>query len=128
PICGTGGPGQGDGWARGAGAGEHGAAEHSAGEHGAAEHRAAGRRLGMTDRWRPAVPELVIAAITVTAATLAAAAVSGWPGAVTVAVATAVVALLMLRGLIPRSAPQPLRLRRDKQQARAIHGYAQRRF
>ena len=79
-------------------------------------------------RWRAAVPELVIAAVTVAAATLAAAAVSGWPGAVTVAVATAVVALLMLRGLIPRSAPQALRLKRDKQQTRAIHGYAQRRF
>ena len=82
----------------------------------------------MSGRWRAAVPELVIAVITVTAVTLAAAAVSGWPGAVTVAVATATVALLMLRGLIPRSAAQALRLKRDKQQTRAIHGYAQRRF
>jgi hypothetical protein len=79
-------------------------------------------------RWRAAVPELVIAAITVTAATLAAAAVSGWPGTVSVAVATAVVALLMLRGLIPRSAAQALRRKRDKQRTRAIHGYGQRRF
>jgi hypothetical protein len=79
-------------------------------------------------RWRAAVPELVIAAVTVTAATLAAAAVSGWPGAVTVAVATAVIALLVLRALIPRSVAQALRRKRSEQRARQIHGYAQRRF
>ena len=99
----------------------------------------AGRRLGMSStrtgpgapaggRWRAAVPELVIAAVTVAAAALAAAAVSGWPGAVTVAIATAVIALLVLRALIPRSAAQALRLKRDRQRARQIHGYAQRRF
>jgi hypothetical protein len=78
-------------------------------------------------RWRTVVPELVIAAVTVVAATLAAAAVSGWPGAVTVAIATAVIALLVLRALIPRSAAQAQRLKRDRQRARPIHGYAQRR-
>ena len=82
----------------------------------------------MSSRWRPALPELVIAAITVAVAALAAAAVSGWPGVVTVAVAVTVIALLMLRGLIPRSAGQAFRLARNKQRARAIHGYAQRRF
>jgi hypothetical protein len=79
-------------------------------------------------RWRPAFPELVISAIAVAAAAVAAAAVSGWPGVVTVAVAVAVLALLLLRGLIPRSAGHALRLARNKQQARSIHGYAQRRF
>ena len=74
-------------------------------------------------RWRAAVPELVIAGIAVTAA-----AVSGWPGAVTVALATVVIALLLLRALIPRSAAQALRLKRSEQRARQIHGYAQRRF
>ena len=69
------------------------------------------------DRWRAALPELVIAAIAVIAASLAAAAVSGWPGAVTVAIATAVIALLVLRALIPRSAAQALRLKRDRQRA-----------
>jgi hypothetical protein len=34
----------------------------------------------------------------------------------------------MLRGLIPRSAAQALRRKRDQQRTRAIHGYAQRRF
>ena len=79
-------------------------------------------------RWRPALPELVIAAIAVAVAAVAAAAVSGWPGVVAVAVAVAVLALLLLRGLIPRSADQAFRLARNKQQARSIHGYAQRRF
>jgi hypothetical protein len=79
-------------------------------------------------RWRAAVPELVIAGVAVAAATVAAAAVSGWPGAVTIAVATAVIALLVLRSLIPRSAAQALRLKRNRQRARSIHGYAQRRF
>ena len=79
-------------------------------------------------RWRAALPELLISAITVGAAALAAAAVSGWPGVVTVAVAVAVLALLLLRGLIPRSADQAFRQARNKQQARSIHGYAQRRF
>jgi hypothetical protein len=82
----------------------------------------------MSSRWRPALPELVIAAITVAVAALAAAAVSGWPGVVAVAVAVAVIALLMLRGLIPRSAGQAFRLARNRQRARAIHGFAQRRF
>ena len=78
--------------------------------------------------WRPALPELVIAAIAVTAAALAGAAVAGWPGVVIVAGAAAVIALILLRSIIPRSAAQTLRLQQDKQRARAISGYAQRRF
>jgi len=79
-------------------------------------------------RWRSAQPELVIAAIAVVASALAGAAVAGWPGVVVVAAATAVIALLLLRGIIPRSAAQTQRLQRDKQRARSISGYAQRRF
>ena len=82
----------------------------------------------MTERWRPAKPELIIAAIAIGAAALAAAAVSGWPGVVAVAAGVVVLALLVLRSLIPRSAVQAFRRAKDKQQARAIFGYAQRRF
>jgi hypothetical protein len=78
--------------------------------------------------WRPALPELIIAAIAVGVAALAGAAVAGWPGVYIVAAVTAVIALLLLRGIIPRSAAQTLRQKRDKQRARAITGYAQRRF
>jgi hypothetical protein len=78
--------------------------------------------------WRPALPELAVAAVMVAAAVLAAAAVAGWPGVFVVAAATAAVALLLLRGIVPRSAAQALRQKKDKQRARSISGYAQRRF
>jgi hypothetical protein len=78
--------------------------------------------------WRPALPELVVAAVMVAAAALAAAAVAGWPGVVVVAAATSVIALLLLRGVMPRSAAEALRQKKDKQRARSISGYAQRRF
>lgn len=78
--------------------------------------------------WRPALPELIVAAILVTVAALAAGVVAGWPGVVIVAAATAVIALLLLRGVIPRSAAQAGRQQRDKQRAQSISGYAQRRF
>jgi len=79
-------------------------------------------------RWRNATPELLTAAILVAAAALAGGAVSGWPGVVVVAVVAAVLALLVLRAVIPRSAAQTSRRAKDKQQARAIFGYGQRRF
>ena len=82
----------------------------------------------MSGRWREAAPELVIAAITIAAAALAGAAVSGWPGVVAVAAVACVLALLVLRALIPNSAAQSFRVTRDKQQARTISGYARRRF
>jgi hypothetical protein len=78
--------------------------------------------------WRGAGPELVIAAATVAATALAGAAVAGWPGAVTVAVAAAVGALVVLRGLAPRAAQQSVRMAREKQEARPISGYTQRKF
>ena len=78
--------------------------------------------------WRAATPELIIAAILVAVAALAGAALSGWPGVVVAAAAAAVLALLVLRAAIPRSAAQFSRRAKDKQQARAIFGYGQRRF
>ena len=78
--------------------------------------------------WRPALPELVIAAIAVAAAALAAAAVAGWPGVVIVAAVTTVIAVLLMRGIIPSSAAQTLRQLKDKQRARPISGYSQRRY
>ena len=78
--------------------------------------------------WRPALPELVIAAIMVAVAALAAAAVAGWPGVVVVVAATTVIALLLLRGVIPRSAAHAGRQQKDKQRPQSISGYSQRRF
>ncbi len=79
-------------------------------------------------RWHEAIPELAIAGVAVAAAALAAGAVAGWPGVATVAIAAAALGLLVLRGLVPRSAAQAVRLARDKQAPRAIAGYTQRRF
>ena len=78
--------------------------------------------------WRGAGPELAIAGVAVGVAALAGGAVAGWPGAATVAVAAAAVSMVVLRGLIPRSAAHAVRLARDKQTERSIAGYAQRRF
>ena len=77
--------------------------------------------------WRGAGPELIIAAITVGAAALAGAAVAGWPGMAAALIAAATLAIVVLRGLAPRPAGQPVRRARDKPVARAITGYAQRR-
>jgi hypothetical protein len=78
--------------------------------------------------WRGAGPELLIAAVTVAATALAALAVTGWPGLAVVAIATAALSMVVLRGLAPRSAPQTVRKTKGKPAARAIGGYAQRRF
>jgi hypothetical protein len=78
--------------------------------------------------WRGAGPELIIAAITVGAAALAGGAVAGWPGMATALIAAASLAIVVLRGLAPRSAAQSIRRAKDKEVARAITGYPQRRF
>jgi len=83
---------------------------------------------GGVSPWRGAGPELIIAAIGVTATALAAAAVAGWPGLAVVAIATAAVSLVVLRALVPRSAAWSIRRARDKQSERPVLGYAQRRF
>jgi hypothetical protein len=78
--------------------------------------------------WRGAGPELVIAALAVAATALAGAAVAGWPGLAAVAIGTAILSLVLLRGLAPRPATQTIRTARDKQAARPIGGYSRRRF
>ena len=77
--------------------------------------------------WRGAVPELAIAGIMVAAVAVAAAAVAGWPGMAAVAIVAAALAMVVVRGLVPRSAAHTIRRTPDKQVARAITGYAARR-
>ena len=95
---------------------------------GSAANGAAGDPPDDRGKWRAATPELLITAILVAVAALAGAAVSGWPGVTVVAVVTAAAALVFLRAALPRSAAQASRRAKDKQQARAIYGYGQRRF
>jgi hypothetical protein len=78
--------------------------------------------------WRGAGPELAIAAIGVTATGLAALAVAGWSGLAAVAAGAAVLSLVVVRGLAPRSANQTVRTARSKPSARTLSGYGQRRF
>ena len=78
--------------------------------------------------WRGSGPELTIAAVTVAVAALAGGAVAGWPGVAVVAITAAALSMVVVRGLVPRSAAQSVRRTRDKQVARQIGGYAQRRF
>jgi hypothetical protein len=78
--------------------------------------------------WRGAGPELLIAAIAVAAAALAGLATAGWPGLAVVAIAAAALSMLVLRGLAPGTAGQIIRKSKDKQAARSIGGYGQRRF
>jgi hypothetical protein len=82
----------------------------------------------MSGPWRGAGPELTIAGVAIAATALAAGAVAGWPGVATVAIAAAALSIVVLRALAPRSAAQAVRRARDKQVARSIAGYAQRRF
>jgi hypothetical protein len=83
---------------------------------------------GGVSPWRGTGPELTIAAAGVAAAALAGAAVAGWPGLAVVAIGAAAVSMVVLRGLLPRAAAHSVRRARDKQVARPIFGYAQRRF
>jgi hypothetical protein len=78
--------------------------------------------------WRAATPELILAGVTVAVVAIAAGATSGWPGVVVVALGAAVLALVLARVALPRSSGQFFRRAKDKQQARAIFGYSQRRF
>lgn len=78
--------------------------------------------------WRGSGPELAIAAVGVFATALAGAAVAGWPGLAVVAIAAAAVSMVVLRALLPQAAAHSVRRARDKQLARPIFGYAQRRF
>lgn len=83
---------------------------------------------GDVSPWRGTGPELVTAAVLVAATALAAVLVAGWPGLAVVAMGTAALSMVVLRGLLRPSAPQSVRLARDKQIERPIFGYAQRRF
>ncbi len=79
-------------------------------------------------RWHDAGPELAIVGVLVAATALAGGAVAGWPGVAAVATGAAALSMVVLRGLVPRSAAQHVRRARDRQTVRAIAGYGQRRY
>ncbi len=87
-----------------------------------------GRDGGMVSPWRGTAPELVIAAVLVGATALAGYAMAGWAGLSVVTIATAAVAMLVLRALLPKLTPDESRKARDKPSARTLSGYSHRRF
>lgn len=78
--------------------------------------------------WQGTRPELVTAAITVAVTAAAAGLVAGWPGLAVVAIGAAAVSMVVLRGLLARSAAQTVRRAQNEQTMRPVSGYAQRRF
>jgi hypothetical protein len=78
--------------------------------------------------WRGARPELVIAGVLVAVTALAGYAVAGWAGLTVVAVATAAIAMAVLRILLPQLTPDEAKQAREKPTARSLSGYSHRRF
>jgi hypothetical protein len=78
--------------------------------------------------WRGTTPELVIAAVLVTATAVAGYAMAGWAGLSVVVIATAAGSMLLLRALLPQGTADATRKAREKQTARTLSGYSHRRF
>jgi hypothetical protein len=76
--------------------------------------------------WRGTKPELVMAAVLAGAAGVAGYAMAGWAGLSVVVVAAAVIALAVLRTLLPKLVPDQARKARNRPGARALSGYGQR--
>ncbi len=77
--------------------------------------------------WRGAVPELLIAGALVLALAVAGYAMASWAGLSVVAVATAAIAMVVLRVLLPAASPDKSRTAAQKAQARSLTGYSHRR-
>jgi hypothetical protein len=82
----------------------------------------------MVSPWRGTTPELLTAAVAVTVAAAAAYAVASWAGLAVVAVVTAAVAMVLLRGLLPQLTPDATKKAIQRPQARMLTGYSHRRF
>jgi hypothetical protein len=78
--------------------------------------------------WQGTAPELVIAAVLVTTAAVAGYAMAGWAGLSVVAIATAALAMPVLRFLLPQLTPDEANKAREKPTARTLSGYSHRRF
>ena len=83
---------------------------------------------GTISPWVGTTPELLVAAVLVAGAALAGYAMAGWPGLTVVAVATAAIAMVVLRILLPQLTPDLAKTAREKPQARTLTGYSHRRF
>jgi hypothetical protein len=76
--------------------------------------------------WRGARPELIVALTLAAVAGAGGYVMAGWTGLSAVVIVAAAVALIVLRAVLPRLAPDPARTARSKPTARALSGYGQR--
>jgi hypothetical protein len=82
----------------------------------------------MVSPWRGTAPEVLTAAVAVTAAALAGYAMAGWVGLTVVAVAAAAAAMILLRALLPQLTPDTAKHAAEKPRTPALTGYSRRRF
>ena len=82
----------------------------------------------MVSPWRGTTPELLTAAVAVIVTAGAGYAVAGWAGLTVVAVVTAAVAMVLLRGLLPQLTPDTSKKAKERPHARTLTGYSHRRF
>jgi hypothetical protein len=78
--------------------------------------------------WRGTEPEVIVAAVAVVVAGATGYAMAGWPGLGIVAVVAAVIALAVIRILLPQATADAARKAREKRTARPVSGYSHRRF
>ena len=83
---------------------------------------------GTISPWVGTAPELGVAAVLVGAAAVAGYTMAGWPGLAVVAVATAAIAMVVLRILLPQLTPDVAKTAIQKPQTRTLTGYSHRRF
>jgi hypothetical protein len=83
---------------------------------------------GTVSPWRGTKPELITAAVLVSAAAVAGYLMAGWAGLSVVVIATAAIALLVLRALLPQLTPDQAKKARERPTARTLSGYSHRRF
>jgi hypothetical protein len=95
---------------------------------GAGNGQGAGDGEGTVSPWRGTRPELVIVAVLAAVAAVAGYVMAGWAGLSVVVIATAAIALLVLRALLPQLTPDQVRTAWEKPTARTLSGYSHRRF
>jgi hypothetical protein len=83
---------------------------------------------GTVSPWRGTRPELVITGVLVAAAAVAGYATAGWAGLSVVAIVTAAISVVVLRGLLPQLTPDQARKAKVKPTARTLSGFSHRRF
>jgi hypothetical protein len=81
-----------------------------------------------TGPWSGTAPELAVAGAAVAVAAATGWVMAGWAGLGIVAVAAALIALAVIRGLLPEAIADAARQAREKRTARPVSGYAHRRF